>query len=157
MQAFLASPHFHTIATAGLYSDSKTLVDLVPRRPVAEILSLYEAEVSPRFSQAFDDGTRRTILTSFLEANFHPPGSELSPAPLPSLAALFPGISAEVRAAAAADCDQDVRDLIQMADHVHALWKVLIRQTVRFNFYYILLQITLHIRLHCCNMNAYHI
>lgn len=56
-------PLFHEVQMAGLYPDSKTFVDCVPKRPPAEILSDY---LELREEAVFD-------LDAFVKANFEEP------------------------------------------------------------------------------------
>lgn len=57
-------PLFHDVQVAGVFPDSKTFVDAVPRRPPAEIATLYAAA---RASAGFD-------LAAFVHAHFDAPG-----------------------------------------------------------------------------------
>lgn len=56
-------PLFHEVQMAGIYPDSKTFVDCVPKRPPAEILSDY---LELREEEVFD-------LEAFVKANFDAP------------------------------------------------------------------------------------
>ena len=76
VSAYLAKSHqlfssqlFHQVQMAGLFADSKTFADAVPKQPVEAVLAAFEAQ------QPADDDA----LRAFVDAHFDLPEQEKEP------------------------------------------------------------------------------